>query len=77
MELENEYRATLKRAFIDKRADYIRMDGHEVRNKYLVDCWNWAIEQALLEVKEVELEQETFYKGYPTEKFKKSLKEGD
>lgn len=40
--------ASLKRAFADRRADFIIMDGQTMRNQFLVDSVNYGIGQGWL-----------------------------
>lgn len=64
-----EYRQTLKRAFkCLSEYDYIVMDGQQSRNSYLRDSWNYFIDHKYISTKNVELEQESFIKGYITKK---------
>ena len=67
---QEEYRQSFRRLFEGRNLSetYCRFDGHTARNSYLLQGWNFAIEQGWLKVVEVNLEQETFSKGYLTEK---------
>jgi hypothetical protein len=70
-ELNEEYRQSMKRCFQgrDLGATYARMDGPTMRtNTYLTNAWNYAIDQEWIRVETVELEQETFLKGFITPK---------
>jgi len=75
--LEEEYRQSFKRLFTGQNLDltYCRFDGHTARNEFLRNGWNYAIDQGWLRVEEVELEQETFMKGFLTEKGRKEVLE--
>ncbi len=64
-----EYRQSLKRAFKEEDEDcYIVMDGHTARNEYLRESWNYYVDEGYIKTKNVELEQESFVKGYITDK---------
>lgn len=73
IERNSEYDAAIRRHFDTELADYIRMDGWDMRNQFLAGGWNYAIDQGWLRVVDVELEQETFMKGYLTDKGRKDL----
>ena len=70
-----EHRQSFKRCFEGQNLEttYARYDGHTARNKFLRKGWNYAVDQGWLKVEEVELEQETFSKGFLTEKGRKDL----
>ncbi len=69
--LIEEYRQTLKRAFKGQPSDaYILMDGRQAQGKYLRDSWNYYHENGYITTKNVELEQNSFIKGYITDKGK-------
>jgi len=72
-EQEKEFIGTLWKAFIKNKADYIRMDGYEARHKYLRDVWCFALDNGYIEPVDISLDQETFVKGYLTEKGKNLL----
>jgi len=70
-----EYKAAFFRLFNRQNLEttYCYFDGHSARHKFLRDGWNYAIDQGWLRVETVELEQETFYKGYITDKGRKDI----
>ena len=82
---ESELKESLERAFHDVRPPkefdngpqyssvYIRFDGYEARNPFLSAAWNLAIAKGWIRVETIELEQETFMKGYLTELGAKEL----
>jgi len=65
-----EYKNAFKRLFENKdpKSTHIHFDGHTARSRFLRDAWNYGVEQEWLRVETVELEQETFFKGYLTPK---------
>ena len=65
-----EHKDALIRCFKDQpRTTYARMDGWIMRDsRFIAEGWNYAIEQGWLRVEGVELEQETFMKGFLTDK---------
>lgn len=70
MDLHEEYRQSFKRCFQGQNLEtaHVHFDGHTARNEFLRDGWNYAINQGWLRTEEVELEQETFIKGFLTDK---------
>jgi hypothetical protein len=71
---EEEHIASLQRCFNHKGPDtYIHMDGDIARNQYLKEGWNYALEQGWIKAETVESEQDTYLKGYLTEKGRKEL----
>ena len=69
---QKEFKGTLSRAFKDQDENvYIRMDGHAARNPYMGESWNFYVDNKYIRVVEVNLEQETFLKGYITKKGRK------
>lgn len=64
-----EHKDALRRCFNGQpRTAYARMDGWIARdNPFIREGWNYAIEQGWLRVEDVELEQETFMKGFLTD----------
>ena len=73
--MEEEYRQSFKRIFKDQNLNdtYIHFDGYTARNEFLRDGWNYAIEQGWLRVVNVDGDQETYMKGYLTEKGQKEV----
>ena len=65
-----DHKFTLRRAFTSNpRTMWIRMDGWIARDcPFIVEGWNYAVEQGWLRVVDVELEQETYMKGFLTDK---------
>lgn len=65
-----EHKDALIRCFKGQpRTAYARMDGWIMRdNPFITEGWNYAIKQGWLRVEDVELEQETFMKGFLTDK---------
>lgn len=45
---EAEMEASLKRAFVDGKADFIEMDGHAYRNRFLTATLDYALKQNLV-----------------------------
>ena len=45
---EEEFEASLTRTFVDRKADYIIVDGHDLRNKFLRECIQYGIDEGLL-----------------------------
>jgi len=74
-QLQEEYRQSFKRLFSGQNLEttYCHFDGHTARNEFLRNGWNYAVDQGWLRVQEVELEQETFFKGFLTEKGKQEV----
>lgn len=73
---EEEYRQSFKRAFEGQNLEetYIRIDGFDFRDsEFLRKSWEYGNRKEWLRVEIVELEQETFYKGYLTEKGKREV----
>lgn len=72
-----DLRASLVRVFQQTDAargkPYIRFDGHSARSRFLCEGWNLAIDMGWITVETVELEQETFMKGFLTDKGKLEL----
>lgn len=74
-DLAEEYRQSFRRLFQGQNLKdcYCRFDGQTARNQFLCEGWNYAIDQGWLRVITVELEQETFMKGFLTEKGQKEV----
>lgn len=71
---EQDFKDSLTRAFKDASPGvYLHFDGHSARTPFLRDCWNYAIDNGWLKVETIELEQETFMKGYLTDKGRSAL----
>lgn len=45
---DKDLEASLKRAFADRGANFIIVDGHTMRNQFLVDGVNYGLEQGWL-----------------------------
>jgi hypothetical protein len=45
---KSELEDSLKRAFVDNEADYIIMDGQQMRNEFLVDGINYGLDKGWL-----------------------------
>lgn len=71
--IEDEYKESLRRAFWNRPYGYIIMDGHTYRSEFLRNCWNYAVDSGYFRVVEVNLEQDTYMKGYLTDKGKSEL----
>ena len=65
-----EFRQTLLRAFKGKEDMFIFMDGDSCRNEYLRESWSYYLTNKYIRVETVNLEQETFMKGYITQEGK-------
>lgn len=64
-----EFHQSLKRAFLGAPKNvYIMMDGQGVRSKFLNESWGYFVEEKLIRTESVEEEQDSFVKGYITEK---------
>ncbi|HEB47319.1 MAG TPA: hypothetical protein ENI22_02515 [Candidatus Pacearchaeota archaeon] len=71
-EYGNELEASIRRAFVDNRADFIVFDGHTMRNEFLRDSINYGLEQGLLRKGEtIEEEQWTTIRYRLSDKGKK------
>jgi len=71
---DQELDEALARGFRDQNDEtYIHFDGHTARNEFLSAGWNRAIENGWLHIVSVNLEQETFMKGFLTPRGKKEL----
>ena len=73
-----EFEDSFRRAFVDGRANFIEVDGHTLRNKFLREGLNYAEKQGLISCrgpigteKQMDEAQYTAYKYYLTEKGKK------
>lgn len=71
----SEFHASLVRLFEGQDLEncHIHMDGRQAQNRFLRECWNYAKEKKIIKTKTIELEQDTFMKGYLTEKGKTLL----
>ena len=56
--------ASLKRAFVDNIADYIIMDGHQMRNEFLRDAIAYGLEKGWLHRSKDIDEDESLGKGF-------------
>jgi hypothetical protein len=54
---------------------YIIFNGEDAVSEFRRNAWNYYVDNGLITAQEVELEQETYFEGYPTEKGKKLLTE--
>ncbi|TXH40435.1 MAG: hypothetical protein E6Q97_39655 [Desulfurellales bacterium] len=74
---EGDLRDSLRRVFQEtqkfNRTPFIHFDGHSARNPFLRAGWNLAVENGWLRVEAVELEQDTFMKGFLTDKGRQEL----
>ena len=69
---ERDLEASLRRAFVEGKADFIPFDGHTARNGFLRDGINYGQERGWLdEGKEINEEQWTTIEYRLTEKGKK------
>ena len=48
-EEEEEFEASLRRAFVDRGADYIQVDGHDLRNEFLRKSLRYGIDEGWLQ----------------------------
>jgi hypothetical protein len=74
-QLQEEYRQAFRRLFSNQNLEttYCHFDGNSARIDFYRNGWNYAIKQGWLRVEEVEWEQETYFKGYLTEKGKREV----
>ena len=71
---DQELDEALVRVFRDQKdSTYIHFDGRTAQNEFLRAGWYRGLEKGWLEVESVELEQETFLKGFLTPRGKKEL----
>lgn len=72
---EEEYRRAFKRVFEGQNLEttHVHFDGHAARSEFLRKGWNYAVDHGWFRVETVELEQDTFLKGYLTEKGKEEI----
>jgi hypothetical protein len=71
-----ELKAPLREAFSKTVAGappFIMMDGQAARNPLLRGAWNLAVGNGWVRIQTVELEQETYMKGYLTSLGKEAL----
>ncbi len=72
----SEFKESLVRVLKGEDSEncHIHMDGRQAQNKFLSECWNYAVDNRIIEVKTIDLDQDCFMKGYLTEHGKKLLK---
>ena len=46
---EEEFKASLKSSFVDRKINYIIVDGSDLKNKSLIDATQYAIDQGWLD----------------------------
>lgn len=71
----SEFNESLKRAFVGAPSGmYLIMDGQGARSKFLRESWNYFVEEKLIRTESVEEEQDSFIKGYITDKGKQLIR---
>ena len=74
---KEDLEASLRRAFVDGKADFIIFDGHTARNEFLRDGVNYGIKQGWLYGTEKNGEQWTTIEYRLTDEGKKHFKSLD